>query len=61
MLSTYAFSLLGPPVTSSAADLGLGLLVSQGLAEQSGGSLDYAWDQEGLVVTIRVNAKKLAF
>lgn len=50
----------GPPVS---APLGRGFgssLVARSMSRQLGGALEYAWHPEGLIVTIRVNARRLA-
>jgi two-component sensor histidine kinase len=50
----------GPPV-SAPPGKGFGSsLVARSMSRQLGGSLDHAWDPEGLIVTIRMNAGRLA-
>lgn len=52
----------GGPRISAPTSKGFGSsLVARSMSRQLGGSLDYAWDPDGLVVTIRINARKLAY
>lgn len=51
----------GPPVSAPAERRGFGSkLVSVSMSRQLGGSLDYNWDKAGVVVTLRMNAERLA-
>lgn len=51
----------GPPVSAPAGPQGYGSqLVTRSMSRQLGGSLDYHWDKEGVVVTLRMNKESLA-
>lgn len=51
----------GPPVAPPGGRSGFGSkLVSSSMSRQLGGSLDYDWDEAGVVVTLRMNADRLA-
>lgn len=51
----------GGPQVSPPPSKGFGSsLVARSMSRQLGGTLDYAWDPDGLVVTIRIDARKLA-
>ncbi len=46
----------GPPVTAPVAPRGFGSkLLARSLSGQLGGSIDYQWDEKGLVVTLRMS------
>ena len=50
----------GPPVSSPVKARGYGSqLVTRSMSRQLGGSLDYDWDKEGVVVTLRMNKDSL--
>jgi two-component sensor histidine kinase len=51
----------GPPVATPVSPGGYGSkLATRSMARQLGGSLDYNWDQEGVIVTLRMNKDSLA-
>lgn len=51
----------GPPVAAPLGSKGYGSkLVTRSMSRQLGGSLDYRWDKDGLVVTLRMNKDSLA-
>ena len=51
----------GGPKVSAPAGEGFGSsLIARSMSRQLGGSLDYVWDPEGLIVTIRIDAARLA-
>ena len=51
----------GGPRVSAPAGEGFGSsLIARSMSRQLGGSLDYVWDPEGLIVTIRIDAARLA-
>jgi two-component sensor histidine kinase len=50
----------GPPVTAPQGR-GYGTsLISKSMSQQFGGSVDYHWDEGGLVVTLRTSLERLA-
>jgi two-component sensor histidine kinase len=50
----------GPPVSAPPGHGFGSSLVARSMSRQLGGALEYAWHPEGLIVTIRVNARRLA-
>lgn len=51
----------GPQVALPEGEGGFGSkLVQRSVSGQLGGSIDYAWDREGLIVTLRMNRRRLA-
>ncbi|WP_165187909.1 sensor histidine kinase [Caulobacter soli] len=50
----------GPRVTPPSAEGFGSSLIARSMSRQLGGSLDYAWDPDGLIVTVTVKANRLA-
>ncbi|HUZ66696.1 MAG TPA: sensor histidine kinase, partial [Beijerinckiaceae bacterium] len=50
----------GPPVVAPAAPSGFGSkLIARTISSKFGGSLDYKWSPEGLIVTLRMKTTRL--
>jgi two-component sensor histidine kinase len=50
-----------PPVVAPAGAAGFGSrLVNRSMADQLGGSIEYDWSDDGLIVTLKMNRDRLA-
>jgi two-component sensor histidine kinase len=51
----------GPPIAAPSIVTGYGsTLVQRSMSAQLGGSIERDWSKDGLIVTLRMNAKRLA-
>jgi two-component sensor histidine kinase len=51
----------GPPVTAPADEAGFGSqLVKRSISRQLGGTIDYNWEADGLIVTLRLGRSRLS-